>query len=133
MHGRNPEKLERTKVRHQGEYQAVQFRPAVLDACTATGQQIGDFVASIHGLNLTVLLNKVGGSASVQPLERHTAEKLDFLINVNARFPAQLTGALLPKLAGRDGPTLFMNIGSVADSCVPYATVYGGSKTFIWR
>lgn len=130
LHGRNPEKLERTKIRLHGEHQNVHFRTAVLNASTATSQQVDEFVASIDGLNLTVLVNNVGGGAKIQPLEKNTAEELDFLINVNARFPTQLTRALLPKLTRADGPTLIMNIGSLADSGVPYATVYGGSKAF---
>ena len=130
LHGRNPEKLERTKIQLQGEHENVHFRTAVLNASTATSQQIDDLVASIDGLNLTVLVNNVGGGAKIQPLEKNTAEELDFLINVNARFPTQLTKTLLPKLTRADGPTLIMNIGSLADSGVPYATVYGGSKAF---
>ncbi len=130
LHGRNPEKLERTKIQLQGIYSTVQFRTAVLNASTATSQQMDDFVASIDGLDLTILLNNVGGGVKIQALEYNTAEDLDFLINVNARFPAQLTRALLPKLARPDGATLIMNIGSIADSGVPYATVYGGSKAF---
>lgn len=130
LHGRNPEKLERTKIQLEGAFKSVQFRIAVLNASSATSQQIEDLVASLHSLNLTILVNNVGGGATVQALEKNTAEELDFLINVNARFPAQLTKALLPKLTRPDGPTLIMNIGSLADSGVPYATVYGGSKAF---
>ncbi|CAD6580852.1 MAG: hypothetical protein ASARMPRED_000341 [Alectoria sarmentosa] len=130
LHGRNPQKLERTKSQLEGEFKPVQFKIAVLDASSATSQQIDELVASFDDLNLTVLVNNVGGGAKVQPLEKNTGEELDFTINVNARFPAQLTKALLPKLSRPDGPTLIMNIGSLADSGVPYATVYGGSKAF---
>ena len=130
LHGRNPEKLERTKIQLEGEYENVRFRTAVLNASSATSQQLGKLVASLDSLNLTILVNNVGGGAKIQPLEMNTAEELDFLINVNARFPAQLSKTLLPKLARTDGPTLIMNIGSLADSSVPYATVYGGSKAF---
>ena len=130
LHGRNPGKLEKTKIQLEGEFKSVQFRIAVLNASSATSQQIEDLVVSLDSLNLTILVNNVGGGATVQALEKNTAEELDFLINVNARFPAQLTKALLPKLTRPDGPTLIMNIGSLADSGVPYATVYGGSKAF---
>ena len=130
LHGRNPEKLERTKTLLQDQHQNLQFRTVVLNASTATYQQIDDLVASLGHLNLTVLVNNVGGNVKVQPLEDNTAEEIDSSINVNARFPTQLTRALLPKLARPDGPTLIMNIGSLADSGVPYATVYGGSKAF---
>ena len=130
LHGRNPEKLDRLKTQLQREHQNVQVRTAVLNAGSATAQQINELVASFDGLNLTILVNNVGGGGKIQPLEKNTAEELDFMINVNARFPAQLTKALLPKLSRTDGPTLIMNIGSLGDSGVPYATVYGGSKAF---
>ena len=130
LHGRNPDKLERTKIQLQREHKNVQFRTAVLNASTATSQQIDDLVASLDGLNLTVLINNVGGGVKIQPLEKSNSEEVDFAINTNARFPTQLTRALLPKLVRPDGPTLIMNIGSLADAGVPYATVYGGSKAF---
>ena len=130
LHGRNPDKLDRTKTQLQGEFKNVAFRTVALNAATASSQQIDDLVAGLNGLNLTVLVNNVGGSVKVQPLEKNTSEQVDFAINVNARFPTQLTRALLPKLVRPDGPTLIMNIGSLADSGVPYATVYGGSKAF---
>ena len=130
LHGRNPEKLQRARSQLEGEHKDLQFRTAILDASSATGQQIEALAASVQFLNLTVLVNNVGGCPKIQPLEKHTAEDLNSLVNVNARFPAQLTRALLPILARQDGPTLIMNIGSLADSGAPYATVYGGSKAF---
>lgn len=130
LHGRNPEKLERAKIQLDGECKNVQVRTALLNASSATSQQIDGFVAGLDGLNLTVLVNNVGGGSKIQALEKHTAEELDSLMNVNARFPAQLTRSLMSRLAKTDGPTLIMNICSLADSCVPYATVYGGSKAF---
>ena len=130
LHGRNPDKLERTRIQLQREHKSLQFKIAVLNASTATSQQIDDLVLNLNDLNLTVLVNNVGGGVKIQPLERSTPEEVDFAINVNARFPTQLTRALLPKLSRPDGPTLIMNIGSLADAGVPYATVYGGSKAF---
>ena len=131
IHGRNPEKLSRTKAELEREHTNVQFKIAVLDAGTATTQQIDELVASLDPLNLTVLVNNVGGGSKIQNLERNTASETDLTINVNARFPAQLTRALLPKLTRPDGPgTLIMNIGSLGAPGVPYLTVYGGSKMF---
>lgn len=83
LHGRNPEKLEKTKTQLEGEHKNIQFKAAVLDDASATSQQIDDFVANLDGLNLTILVNNVGGGAKVQPLEKNTAEELDSLINVN--------------------------------------------------
>lgn len=118
-HGRNPEKLEEKQIQLQGKFKPIQFRTAVLNASSATSQHIHELVASLDGLNLTVPVNNVGDGAKVQPLERTTAEELDFMINVNVRFAAQLTRALMRKLARPDGPTLIMNIGSFADSDIP--------------
>ena len=76
LHGRNPEKLMRTKIQHQCQFGHVEVRTAVLDAFTATSQQMDELIASLDGLNLTVLVNNVAGGAKVQPLEQNTAERL---------------------------------------------------------
>ena len=130
LHGRDAEKLGKTKTKLQMEHKDIKFKVAVLNAATSTPQQIDDLAASFQTLNLTVLINNLGGGAKIQPLENNTADHIDYTLNVNARFPAQLTRALLRKLTRTDGPTLIMNIGSLGATAVPYATVYGGSKAF---
>ena len=130
LHGRNTAKLETVKAQLQKQFPKLNFRILIADASSSSYQQINDLITSIHDLHLTILINNVGGAITVAPLEDTTSEDIDAIINLNARFPTQLTKALLPKLTRTISPSLIMNIGSTGDFCVPYATVYGGSKGF---
>ncbi|KAI9653115.1 MAG: hypothetical protein M1831_006199 [Alyxoria varia] len=104
-------------------------------ASAVTEEQLGE------GGNLTVLINNVGGGLTVftdgtKPFRTFIetpAADIDTLYNVNARFMTQLTRAILPMLckAGR-GPSLVMNIGSLAaHAAPPYIPVYTGSKAYL--
>ncbi|KAI4225974.1 MAG: hypothetical protein L6R36_003510 [Xanthoria steineri] len=128
LHGRNPSKLENvvSTLRHQ--FPQRQFRTAVLDASSATHRQISDLVSSFDDIHLTVLVNNVAGGQIVQPLTNTSPDQVDFSLNCNARFPAQLTRSLLPRFAGSKDRSLILNIGSAANTFAPYASVYGGSK-----
>ena len=77
-----------------------------------------------------MLVNNVGGGIRPQPLADTSPEEVDLAININARFPAQITRAFIRRFSQAKGRTLIMNIGSGADAMVPYATIYGGSKAF---
>ena len=87
-------------------------------------------VTSIKDLNLTVLINNVGGSAVCKPFEDYTADEVDAMMNLNARFPTLLTRALLPTFTRKVGPSLIVNVGSLGTVGVPYVVPYGGSKAF---
>lgn len=69
-------------------------------------------------MNLTILVNTVRDKLNLQPLETNTSEGVDFTIDVNARFPTPLARALLLKLVRLNGPTLVLNIRSLAGSGV---------------
>ena len=130
LHGRNPTKLDNVKAQLQNQFPKVDFRILTADASSTSHQQIDELVASVNDLHLTVLINNVGGAIKVAPLDDTTSEEVDAIMNMNARFPTQLTKTLLPKLTQTNSPSLIMNIGSTGDFCVPYATIYGGSKGF---
>lgn len=130
IHGRNPAKLERVKTQLAVEFPSVKCRVAVADASIVTNKQIEELVASFSDIRITVLINNVGGGVKVQTLEESSAEEVDSDLNINARFPAQFTRAMLPKLTSTPGPKLIMNIGSLADMGSPYVVVYLGSKAF---
>ena len=130
LHGRNPSKLETVKAQLQKQFPKLNFRILIADASSSSYWQINNLVTSIHDIHLTILINNVGGAITVAPLEDTALEDINAIINLNARFPTQLTKALLPKLTQTTSPSLIMNIGSSGDFCVPYATVYGGSKGF---
>ncbi len=130
LHGRNATKLENVKAQLQNQFPKVDFRIVIADASSTSYQQIDELVASLNDVHLTVLINNVGGAIKVAPLEDTTLEEVDAIMNLNARFPTQLTKTLLPKLTQTNSPSLIMNIGSMGDFCVPYGTIYGGSKGF---
>jgi 17beta-estradiol 17-dehydrogenase / very-long-chain 3-oxoacyl-CoA reductase len=89
---------------------------------------------SIKDTHLTILINNVGGSGSVTPAWQtfvaRSAEDIDKYINMNVRFPTQLTRALLPVLIQNE-PSLIVNLSSFAALYPsPYVSVYAGSKAF---
>ncbi|GAB7349444.1 hypothetical protein MBLNU459_g8550t1 [Dothideomycetes sp. NU459] len=134
LHGRNPEKLAGVKERLEKRFPALQYRIVTADAFD---QQVDleKIASAARGLpgKLTILVNNVGG----QPLEPNfpcmteiEASYVDKIINLNARFPIQLTAALLPLLS-TNSPSLVMNVSSMAGVMgVPYLTVYSCSKAF---
>jgi len=128
LHGRNASKLSTLAASLRHSFPARDFRTAVLDASSATSADIAALVSSTTDLHLTVLVNNVAGNVVVQPLTATSAAQVDASLNTNARFPAQLTRALLPRFIAAAHPSLILNIGSAAHAFVPYATVYGGSK-----
>ena len=130
IHGRNLTKLEERKSRLDQEFPNVKFRVLVADASSLSDGLVESLVASLIDIHLTVLVNNVGGSSTVKPLEDYTAHEVDNLINLNARFPVQLTRALLPRFTKTSDPILIMTIGSLGDAGVPYAVPYGSSKAF---
>ena len=130
LHGRNHIKLESIKAQLQNQFPIVEFRVLVADASCTSHQQIDELLATLKDIHLTVLINNVGAAIKVAPLVDTTSDEVDAIINTNARFPTQLTKALLPKLTQTNSPSLIINIGSMGDFCVPYATIYGGSKGF---
>ncbi len=105
-------------------YPKIEIRIYVTDAkeckpITETGLE-----KIISGLNLTVLINNVGvGGQANSPAE------IDSLININDRFPAQITNFLLPTLI-KNSPSLILAIGSGAELGMPWLSVYAGTKAF---
>jgi 17beta-estradiol 17-dehydrogenase / very-long-chain 3-oxoacyl-CoA reductase len=139
LHGRNKQKLLRVQEQLKLEYPTSKTRTVIFDA--GSNDQIDDQIHEFGGdddeINLTVLINNVGGmsvfppeSPSYPDLKDYTSSQVDSIINLNARFAAQLTRLLLPTLA-RNGPSLIMNISSSAAAGIPHITVYGGAKGFV--
>ena len=134
LHGRNVEKLSRVKETLLAEYPNVEVRIVIADAGSFTASTINDIVASLQDINLTVLINNVGGTGALdvdfKTLENHTAKEVDALININIRFTIQLTRALLPTLKCSE-PSLIMNIGSISETGTPWLSVYPPTKAYI--
>ncbi|KAK2006194.1 short chain dehydrogenase, partial [Colletotrichum eremochloae] len=118
--------------RHKGD---VAVRLVVLDAVASSAQQVQAAIDGLADLDVTVLVNNVGGvpaaqqqGSSVQrPLREMSVDDVDATIDLNARFMARLTRLMLPALA-RNGPSLVLNVGSTTAGS---AAVYSGAKAFV--
>lgn len=136
LHGRNPAKLERLKADLNREFPKRSIRIAVADSLqndrTSSIQAIVD---AVQNLNLTVLINNIGGVTGIvtpifKTLERQTLQEIDDTTQLNLGFATQLTSALLLILQ-RNQPSLIINISSItAVMPMPYLTVYSASKAY---
>ena len=136
LHGRNRNKLERLQADLQRQFPDRSIRIAIADAVQSNvASSIEDIVSSLQDLQLTVLINNIGGITGMAPppfktLGAYTAQEVDETIKVNAGFATQITRALLPLLQ-KNQPSLILNIGSVvARLSVPYISVYSAAKAY---
>ena len=138
VHGRNLRKLETLTSELSKEFSALKFRSVVADV-TLIGQeskkQIEQIVNDLEDVNLTVLVNNVGGTPSsivprFKPLDQTTFSENDDTLAMNVGFPTQLTTALLPSLI-KHQPSLIITLGSMADYGNPWISIYSGSKAFL--
>ncbi|KAK1977470.1 3-ketoacyl-CoA reductase [Colletotrichum cereale] len=118
--------------RHKGD---VAVRLVVLDAVGSSARQVQAAVDGLADLDVTVLVNNVGGvparqESPVRRLRELTAEDVDATIDLNARFMARLTRLMAPALA-RSGPSLVLNVGSTTAAGAPGVAVYSAAKAFV--
>ncbi|WEW58786.1 17-beta-hydroxysteroid dehydrogenase [Emydomyces testavorans] len=136
LHGRNQQKLQRTQDKLKKEFPDVQLRTFICDAALSNPPEVFEsLVRELKDVNLTILINNVGGQAGAtegpyKSYQEYTDDQVDRIINVNARFMTQLTRALLP-LLHRNGPSLILNVSSVAAEGIPYVTVYSATKGYV--
>jgi short-subunit dehydrogenase len=140
LHGRNQKKLEGRKEIIAKEFPGRSFRIVVADACAPGSElisQIDALVDDVKDLNLTILINNVGAGPPIldgedlyTTVDKSTAANKDGWLSLNARFPMQLTSALLPTIL-KHQPGLIINIGSLADFGNPYLAVYSAAKAFM--
>ena len=140
LHGRNPEKLERVKSEIAAAHPTVSLRILIADAANSHGMKksIEAMTASIDelltGHQLTMLVNNCGGIPMLEnpwtAFADITPAEADGVINLNLRFPTQLTSSLCPRLT-KDAPSLILNHSSIAGTTgMPYIATYSGSKAF---
>ena len=137
LHGRNPGKLSSVQSSLSESFPNTQFRTFIADAAASTETTSGailDLVASIKDLNLTILVNNVGGTANLRKdfaaLVDHTTKEINDLVSINMLFTTHLTCALLPLLSEHE-PALILNTGSASQSGMPYMVVYSATKAFL--
>jgi short-subunit dehydrogenase len=142
IHGRNEEKLLKMQKELLEKYPTRLVEILVIDAAVydnnAKIAALVERCASLPKGRLRILVNNVGGANNLfldgvfQTVGSTSPSQVDMLINVNVRFPTQLTTALMPFFTASDHPpSLIINIGSIAGvSPVAYTAIYGGCKSF---
>lgn len=137
LHGRNPTKLSSIQSNLVASFPKTQFRTFIADAAASTETRsaaIQNLVGSIKDLNLTVLVNNVGGAgnlaAAFTTFTDHTTKEIDDLISINMLFTIHLTQALLPLLT-RQKSALIINTGSTGQIGMPYLSVYSPTKAYL--
>ncbi|KAJ7132523.1 putative short chain dehydrogenase/reductase [Mycena epipterygia] len=134
IHGRNERKLIGIKQELERRFprRAVDYVVADASEHDYPERAIVEKVQRLPG-KLTVLVNNVGGvEKPFTLLAESPAAVVETCLNVNSRFPTQLTRALLPTMK-RDSPALIINCGSLAGSAgLPYLAAYSGTKAFIF-
>ncbi|MCJ1292495.1 hypothetical protein MMC34_004046 [Xylographa carneopallida] len=133
LHGRNKQKLEKCAAKLTQDFPSRENRLFIADASIGSIPS-DELLKLISDIQLTVLINNVGGthplSAPFKNLEEHTLEEIEKVINLNAGFTTQITKILLPTLI-RNGPSLVLNIGSMAYLAGPWISVYAGTKGYL--
>jgi 17beta-estradiol 17-dehydrogenase / very-long-chain 3-oxoacyl-CoA reductase len=134
LHGRNQRKLETLKSTLQKQYPNVQIKTVIADVFD-TDVDIDSIVDACTNLpgKLTLLINNVGGaplSPSYATLSEVDAAYVDRIINLNSRFPTQLTRALLP-LLNKNPQSLILSTCSITGfRGLPYLSIYSSTKAF---
>ena len=137
--GHLPDELAEAKASLQKLRPDAVVRILVMDARTATAEEMAAAVQSIADLQVSILLNNVGGNPVKLPAFRvmatYSCEDVDAVINQNARFMARLTALMLPILSRKPGPkerSLVLNTSSGAMVGMPWLIMYGATKAFNW-
>lgn len=135
IHGRNEEKLNVERNKLLDAWPQRQVRTLRIDAATAFDDDeiFNTAAASLQDINLKIVINNCGGPGgllSFLKLQDRSSDDCQRFLNVNARFPTEITRILLPQLR-QQSPALILNIGSVtSDTGIPYLSVYSGCKAY---
>lgn len=134
LHGRNESKLQGIQAELAQKFPKRKVDYVVADASRNDHPEdaVVEKVKQLPG-KLTILINNVGGVNTSRVFATHASlppEDIDTQLNINVRFPTQLTRGLIPILQ-ENKPALISNIGSTAGTTgIPYLATYSGSKAF---
>ncbi|ODM16247.1 hypothetical protein SI65_08246 [Aspergillus cristatus] len=130
LHGRNREKLSRRQEELQAKFPNIKYKIIVSDAADIY-EDVNLIPNEIGDAKLTVLVNNVGGETQAyRGLTELSYQDVRTTINTNATFMTQITRVLLPVLE-KNGPSLILNISSIAAYGMPFVPVYSGTKGFV--
>lgn len=140
LHGRNASKLAgvqkelQSVIKSRNSDQLVDIIAAEATKPLESTKLITEHIHSSN-LNLTVLINNVGGGITnhgdtYNRLVDMDPAHIDGLIDMNLRFATHLTSKLLPILQA-NSPTLILNVGSATGEVgLPFLSVYSACKAF---
>ncbi|MCK5838325.1 MAG: SDR family NAD(P)-dependent oxidoreductase [Bacteroidales bacterium] len=84
-----------------------------------------------EGFKINMLINNAG-IGSLGDFSSHSLEKIDYMVHLNIRAVLLLTSSFIPSLKKADKGYI-MNVGSILSYApVPYKSMYGSSKAFIY-
>ena len=137
--GHLPDELAESAERLRKQHPGASVETLVLNARTATAAETESAVRSVSHLQISVLVNNVGGNPVDLPAFRalgtYSCADVDAVIDMNARFMARLTALVLPILSRKPSAgqrSLILNVSSLGKVGVPWLTVYGATKAFNW-
>ncbi|EME48523.1 hypothetical protein DOTSEDRAFT_141627 [Dothistroma septosporum NZE10] len=136
IHGRNQHKLESVKSLLNKSWPNQQVQILKIDASKDAGNAdvLSRAAANLTNFDLKVLINNLGGNGglgvSFMPLHERTPVQIRAVMDINARFPTEITRAVLPQLR-ENSPALIINVGSTtSDFGLPYLSIYSGCKSY---
>jgi 17beta-estradiol 17-dehydrogenase / very-long-chain 3-oxoacyl-CoA reductase len=137
--GHLPDELSESAATLRTLRPGADVKTIVMDVRKATVPDIQAAIKSLSDLQLSILVNNVGGNPisgqPFSPLAKYSCDDVDSVIDMNARFMARLTSLMLPILSLRRGlkeRSLIINISSGAMIGLPYLVMYGATKAFNW-
>ena len=137
LHGRSERKLHGVRDSLLERWPTRQIRVIVLEASSGLSDatKLNEAIKPLEELNLRILINNVGGGGTATPLWAPFTDRsfsnVGQWIDINVRFPTEITRALPPRLT-KCQPSLIMNIGSgTSDIAAPYLQIYSGIKAYI--
>lgn len=136
--GHLADELKVAKATLERETPNAAVRLICADARTATPEELQAIVEDVGRLQLSILVNNVGGNAIQLPafreLRTYSCADVDVVINQNARFMARISALMIPILARKqknsDGRSLILNLSSGAIVGLAYLVMYGATKAF---
>ena len=134
LHGRNGDKLERVKEDLLRQWPNREIQLFVHDAGSDSPSKLDDLIHQVKSLQLKILINNIGGSGNRKPLwtplQNWEEDRIQLFLDLNARFPTEVTRRLLPHLV-KGSSALVLNVGSITGEIAsPYLSVYAGSKAY---
>jgi short-subunit dehydrogenase len=136
LHGRNETKLKAVRQEMLKQWPKREIKLLIFDAGSETSNtaKLEATVNELKGLDLRVLVNNVGGGSGIRPvyvaLHKTEADRTNLLVDLNLRFPTEITRVILPQLI-QHTPALILNIGSLAcEIPAAYISIYSGAKAY---